>query len=119
MGGVEQLEKYAGCIKCTAKILSDQDDPDVGECVKCGILQCLDAAKVGIVAHLVVKTESATASTKHQYLALRAFGATLADISQTNDVEKITKMSLLKAKPFTMFYRDGIIQSINRTLQTQ
>ena len=73
----------------------------------------------GIVAHLVVKTESATASTKHQYLALCAFGATLADISQTNNVEKITKMSLLKAKPLTMFYHDEIIQSINRTLQTQ
>ena len=58
MGGIEQLEKYAGCIKCTAKIPSDQDDSDLGECVGCGMLQCLaiDAARVGIVAHLVIKT---------------------------------------------------------------
>ena len=37
VGGIEQLKKYARCIKCTAKILSDQDDPDVGECVRCGM----------------------------------------------------------------------------------
>ena len=87
-------KKYASCIKCTAKILSDQDDPDVGECVRCGMLQCLDAAKVGIVAHLVIKTESASGLSKNQYLALRAFGTTLADISQTKNVEKITKINL-------------------------
>ena len=43
-----------------------------------------DAAKVGI------KTESVSGSSKNQYLALRAFGTTLADISQTKNVEKIT-----------------------------
>ena len=91
----------------------------IRECVKYGMLQCLDAVKVGIVGHLVIKTESTSGSSKNQYLVLRAFGATLADILQTNDVEKITTMSLLKAKPFTMFYCDGIIQSISRTVQTQ
>lgn len=38
------------------------------------------------------------------------------DIAQTTS-ENISKLSLLKAKPFTIFHRDGIIQSINRQLE--
>ena len=56
--------------------------------------------------------------TKQQYLALRTFGTALMDISQTTDADKITKISLLTAKPITMLYCGGMIQSINRTVHT-
>ena len=61
----------------------------MGECIKCGMLRYLDAVKVDIVGHLIVRTGNISpSSTKQQYLALRAFGATPMDISQTADADK-------------------------------
>ena len=34
-------------IKCTAEIICDPDNPEVGECTKCPMMQCLDTAKIG------------------------------------------------------------------------
>ena len=79
--------------------------------------QSLDAARIGIVAHMMIKTASGCSS-DGGYLPLRAFGNTVSDIAQ-RDVEQITKVSLLKASPFTIFHRDGIIQSITRQLQLE
>ena len=114
VGGIEQLETYAGCIKCTAKIICDPEDPGVGECAKCGMMQSLDAARIGVVAHLMIKTASGCSS-DDGYLSLHAFDKTVSDIAQTN-IQQITKVSLLKASPFTIFHRDGIIRSVTRQL---
>ena len=35
----------SGCIKCAAKVLPDSEDPDLGTCVKCNIMQCMDNSK--------------------------------------------------------------------------
>ena len=42
--GVIALEKYSGCLKCTAKLAAEDDDPELGKCVKCGMVQCIDVA---------------------------------------------------------------------------
>ena len=68
VSGIEQLERYAGCIKCTAKIICDPGDPEVGECAKRGMMQCLDAAKIGIVAHLLIKSHHQLQDTGHYML---------------------------------------------------
>ncbi len=43
----------------------------------------------------------------------RAFGKIVGDIAQ-QPIEVITKSALLKAKEFTLFHRDGVIQSVTR-----
>ena len=47
------------------------------------------------------------------HLSLQAFSKTLQDIAQ-KVVADVTPAALLKAKPFTLFHRDGIIQSVVR-----
>lgn len=107
--GVTQLDKYAGCMKCTSKIFADRDDPDIGSCAKCNTVQCMDSAKEELVAHVMVRVGGGN-------LALRVFGKVVEDIAQKPG-EQITMASLLKAKAFTMFHKDGIIQSIVRKLK--
>ena len=34
------------------------ENPEVGECAKCGMMQSLNTARIGIVAHIVIKTAS-------------------------------------------------------------
>ncbi len=43
--GVVALERYSGCLKCTAKVVAAEDDPELGKCVKCEMLQCVDVAR--------------------------------------------------------------------------
>ena len=57
-------------------------------------------------AHVIVDIGDAV-------LSLCAFGKVLQDITET-PVEAVTEPVLLRAKPFTMFHKDGIIQSITR-----
>ena len=72
-----------------------------GKCVKCGMLLCFDAARVGVVDHPVVRTRYATRPTKQQYLTLCA--------SHKRMLETLQGVFAIKAKPFTMFHHDGII----------
>lgn len=98
---MSQLEKYTGCMKCASKIFPDNKDPDIGTCVKCQTMQCMDAGKEEVVAHIMVRVTNGN-------LPLRVFGRVVEDIAQ-EPAGTITMASLLKAKPFTMFHKDGTI----------
>ena len=106
MVGVSQLDKYPACMKCMSKIAPDNEDSEIGTCTKCNTMQCIDSAKVELVAHIMVKVHDGN-------LPLRVFGRVVEDIAQKYGKE-ITKHSLLKAKPFSMLHRNGIIQSVVR-----
>ena len=104
--GVVHLDSYNGCIKCNAKVLPDEEDTDLGHCVKCKMMQCMDAATRELSVQLIVKSAGGT-------ITLRAFGKTVQDISQ-KPADEVTMRVLLKAKQFNLIHRDGIIQSISR-----
>ena len=104
--GVMQLDRYNGCIKCTAKVVPDEDDPDLGHCVKCKMMQCLDASQQQLSVQLMIRGTVGNHS-------LREFGKVVEDIAQ-KPAEGGDHGALFKAKPFTAVYRDGIIQSITR-----
>ena len=102
--GVLQLDSYSGCIKCTAKVLPIPDESEFGQCTKCQMMQSLEEAAKQVTAQLFLKTPAG-------HLTLRAFGKTVVDIAQTHNV---TQLSLLKAPPFNISYKDGIIQTVTR-----
>ena len=104
--GVMHLDRYRGCLKCKTKLVPDDDDPDLANCPKCNMLQCLDAGRQGLSAQFLVESGG-------EKLPLRAFGKVVEDIAQ-KPADEVTMGSLLKAKSFTMVHMDGIIQSISR-----
>ena len=91
------LDRYNGCLKCNTKLVPDDDDPDLGHCPSCKMLQCLASCKLQLSAQLVVKTADQT-------LTLRAFNKTLQLIAQKP--AEITMSILLKAAPFTLIHQD-------------
>ena len=105
--GVTQVDKYMSCIKCPAKIYPDGEDPDIATCFKCGTTQCITAGNDDMVAHVIVDVGDGI------MLSLRVFGKVLQEIAET-PIEAVTAQRLLKAKPFTMCHKDGIIQSVSR-----
>ena len=104
--GVITLEKYSCCIKCSTKLVPDDDDADLGHCSKCQMMQCIDNGSNGIMAKLMV----VSGGTK---LILCAFGKVVENIA-TKPAEEVTIPALLKATPFKMTHVDGIIQNISR-----
>ena len=107
--GVSLLDTYSGCIKCAAKLLPDSEDPDLGTCVKCNIMQCMDDSKTELTAQIMIRICSGG------LIPLRAFGKIVQDIAQKSG-DQITKASLLKAKPFNIVHKDGIIRSVTRNV---
>lgn len=107
MVAVTQLDRYSGCMKCTSKVVPMPDDPELGTCVKCETMQCVDGGSEELIANIVVRLS------RGGNCALRAFGQVVRDICQVPGGE-ITMKTLLKAKPFSICYKDGIIQSISR-----
>ena len=103
--GVMHLDRYRGCLKCKTKLVPD-DNPDLANCPKCNMLQCLDAGRQGLSAQFVVESGG-------EKLPLCAFGRVVEDIAQ-KPADEVTMGSLHKAKSFTMVHMDGIIQSISR-----
>lgn len=100
------LEKYSGCLKCKTKLVPDEDDPDLGLCQKCNMMQCFDTSHQGLSAQLMVEGG-------WEKLTLRAFGKVLEDIVE-KPADEVTMGTLLKAKPFKVVHLDGIIQSVRR-----
>ena len=43
-----EVDKHSGCMKCGAKVVPDGGDPEIGTCVKCKMMQCIDAGKEGM-----------------------------------------------------------------------
>lgn len=101
-----QLDSYSGCIKCTAKVVADPNDSELGNCVKCHTMQLMEDCEKELSGQVLIRVASG-------HLSLRAFSKTLQDIAQKTAAD-VTPAALLKAKPFTVFHRDGIIQSVVR-----
>ena len=106
--GVLQLDSYSGCMKCTAKVLPLPEDAEFGQCVKCQMMQCVADATKELSAQLLLKLPTGQ-------LTLRAFGKHVYDIAQSSTAD-VTPISLLKATPFNISYKDGIIQTVTRTI---
>lgn len=104
--GVMQLDKYRGCLKCNTKLVPDIDNPDLGNCQKCCMLQCIDSGKQGLCAQFLIDSHG-------EKFTLRAFGNVIEKIAEKS-ANDISMGTLLKTKPFFMVHVDGIIQSISR-----
>ena len=104
--GVMTFDKYKCCINCNTKLAPDPEDPDVGHCSKCQMIQCLDNASKGLMAKLML----ASGGTKY---TLCAFGKVVETIADTSS-DQVTISTILKAKPFKMIHVDGIIQFVSR-----
>lgn len=105
MVGVMYLEKYNGCLKCSAKVVPD-NDVELGCCSKCSMMQCVDVSTQELSAQLVIKSANGN-------VTLRAFSKTVQDIAD-KPVNEVTMVVLLKAKPFMLVHHQRIIQSISR-----
>ena len=108
--GVDRLTLYNGCLKCSSKVEVDVDDEEVGECIKCKMIQSMDDCKRSILAQMTVKLPNCFLMT------LRAFDRVVLDIIQ-DESENVTAKMLIKAKSFSMYHRNGIMQSISRDTQ--
>ena len=104
--GIDRLDGYDGCLKCNSKVV-DEEVEEFGECVKYKMLQSLDECKKVLTAQVIVKSGSGGR------LTLRAFERVIVDIAE-KPASEITPKVLMKAKPFRMYYSDGIIRSISR-----
>ena len=110
VSGVLQLNTYSGCMKCKAKVLPLTDDPEFGQCVKCQMMQCMADVNKELSAQLLIKLPTGQ-------ITLRAFGKTILDIAQRPaGAGDISQISLLKAAPFNMSYKNGIIQTVTRKI---
>ena len=90
-----QLDSYSGCIKCTAKVVADPNDSELGNCVKCHTMQLMEDCNEELSGQVLIRVASG-------HLSLRAFSKTLQDIAQKAGVD-VTPAALLKANLFHSF----------------
>ena len=107
--GVLDMQTYSSCVKCGSKVIPDEDDDDLCECVKCKMTQCQEFTQKHLSIRIMLQSQT-------QQVVLRAFGKTITDILQTPHIDptKVTKSMLLRAEPFSLTYSGGIIQSTRR-----
>ena len=107
--GIEKFDTYPICFKpaCQGKIKHDEEDAEMGECVRCGTIQAISAEQTGVTATLCLQPQSG------RIIKLRAFDHVLKNITELSG--PITPKSLLKARPFTIQHEDGIIKSIRHS----
>ena len=101
--GVQKLDAYYQCLKCAAKVTKDDD---MGECLRCSMVQSLSDCHKGVMACVIVKSENNT-------LTLRVFDKVITAIMDNQ--REVTPRELLRARPFGMHFQDGIIRSIRRS----
>ncbi len=105
--GVLEKNWYCGCLKCGAKVLADDEEDDIGKCVKCQMTQCIEGCQKQLSVRVVIGDGS-------EHLTLCAFGQVVLDIVEKSMVDEVSERVLLKAKPFCFVHHGGIIQSISR-----
>ena len=81
-------------LKCNSKVAVDEDDEEMGECVRCKMIQCICDAEKGVTATLTLKPQGGKTITLH------AFNKVLKSIAEVT--RPVTHKSLLKAHPFGM-----------------
>ena len=94
--GVQKLDTYYQCLKCAAKVT---EDDDVGECLRCSMVQNLSHCHTGVMACVIVKSEN-------NILTLRVFDKVVTAIMDNQ--REVTPRELLRAHPFGMHFQDGI-----------
>ena len=85
----------------------DVDDEEVRECTKCKMIQCMDNCQRSISAQLTVNTNDSI-------MTLHAFDEVVYSVTQKRSSENVSAKMLVKTKPFAIYHRNGIIQSISR-----
>lgn len=100
--GVASLEDQHACLACKSKV--NPVDDTIGACTKCDMHQLLDKCTKQLKTKLYIASGD-------QYFTLHAFGTTVSDIA---DESAPTKLTLLRAKPFTLTHNMNIITSITR-----
>ena len=73
------------------KIKQDEDDEEMGECIRCDTIQAISAEQTGVTTTLCLQPQSG------QVIKLRAFDHVLKNIAEVSG--PITPKSLLKARP--------------------
>ena len=101
--GLQKFDTYAICFKCNSKVAVDEDDEEMGGCVRYKMIQRISDAEKGVMATLTLKPQGG------KTITLRAFNKVLKSIAEVTGF--VTHKSLLKAHPFGMQYEDGIIHS--------
>lgn len=111
VAGVEVVESYSECITCTNRVVPDINDPELGTCLQCSMMQCMDDTNVVLGASLVLRVG------EREFLPLRAFGNVVEFIAQKSAAE-VSMKALLKAEPFTISHRGGVILSATRCIES-
>lgn len=103
--GVLKLEKCIRCLNCSAKV--SENDVTFGSCTnpKCKMVQSLNLCRHDLSTKIMVNTATS-------YFTLQAFGKVVSDIAGKN--EDIQPEDLLKAAPFSLTHRNGLIISATR-----
>lgn len=108
VAGVEAVSTLSECITCSGEVRREEDDPELGTCVRCGMMQRVSYCKTRLVAKLVVRTDDG------ELFPVQAIGK-VAEFIADKPAPEVTKAALLRAEPFTMMlHRDGIIRSVYR-----
>lgn len=91
--GVPQLMKYKSCLRCKARV--EPSDPPFGRCSKeeCRMYQRYDICKMQLSVKLLVLANN-------EQLALFAYGQTVLDIANFNNMEAICEEFFLQLPPF-------------------
>lgn len=50
-----QLERYKACFKCKSMLIPDNEDPDLGHCQKCDVMQCVDSCTSDLNAQVMIE----------------------------------------------------------------
>ena len=112
VAGVEVVESLSECISCANRVVPDTNDPELGTCSQCSMMQRMDDTNVMLGTSLVLRIG------EREFLPLRAFGAVVEFIAQKPAAE-VSRKALLKAEPFTISHRDGIILSATRCTESE
>ena len=103
---VDMLSSTEGCLQCGHTVLGTEEEPDYGECQKCGLMQSREECKPKLSALFTVKT------TTGDQLSFYTYNEIVTSITEKAPHE-VTKMAILKSRPFSLQHnKNNIIQSI-------
>ena len=87
--GVQNFDTYSACLKCGGKVKIDEDDDDMGEYMRCSMVQCISECRKSATASLTLKILD-VGETK----VLSAFDKVLLDSVEHLHIDNITPWRL-------------------------